>query len=95
MSRMTGMSDWLMYSVLPEDHRSLGNKAELAALSRTIEHPKAIGLDAQQIKEAASLDDGIAEFCRFYLERREYEIERTDDERKRKKLHDEFTPSLK
>lgn len=77
-----------------EDHRSLGSKSGLAALPRTIEQPKAIGLDTKRIKEAASLDEGIAEFCRFYLERREYEIERTADERKRKKLHDEFTPSL-
>jgi hypothetical protein len=43
----------------------------------------------------AALDDAIAEFSRFYLERREQEIKSAgDDERKRHKLHDEFTPRL-
>src|SRR5258708_6131514 len=40
------------------------------------------------------LDEGISEFSRFYLERREYETKRAGDERKRKKLQDEFTPRL-
>jgi hypothetical protein len=44
---------------------------------------------------AASLDDAISEFSRFYLERRELEMRAAgEDERKRKKLQDEFTPRL-
>jgi hypothetical protein len=53
------------------------------------------GLDVQKLTEAASLDEAISEFCRFYLERREQETQAAGaDQRKRIKLHDEFTPRL-
>ena len=41
------------------------------------------------------MDDALSEFARFYLERREQEARAAGgDERKRKKLQDEFTPRL-
>jgi hypothetical protein len=53
------------------------------------------GLDVQKLADAASLDEAISEFLRFYLERREQETQAAGtDQRKRAKLHDEFTPRL-
>src|SRR5262249_19832186 len=44
---------------------------------------------------AAARDSGIAEFRRFYIERREEEMKAAaGDARKRKKLEDDFTPRL-
>jgi hypothetical protein len=48
----------------------------------------------EKLQTAASGDEHISEFCRFYLERREQETKSSKDERKRKKLQDEFTPRL-
>jgi hypothetical protein len=79
---------------LAEDHRSTASRSNLDLLPRTIEKPEALGIDIDKLKSAARLDDGIAEFSRFYLERREYETQRTGDERKLKKLNDEFTPRV-
>jgi superfamily II DNA or RNA helicase len=78
----------------PEDHRATSGRSGLDALPRTIEKPETIGIKLEKLKNAASLDEGISEFSRFYLERREYETQRTEDERKRRKLQDEFTPNL-
>jgi hypothetical protein len=63
--------------------------------AKTIQDPKVVGIDTEKLGSAAALDDAIAEFSRFYLERREQEINSAgDDERKRRKLRDEFTPRL-
>jgi hypothetical protein len=60
-----------------------------------IERPIEVGVDSLKLAEAASRDDAISEFCRFYLERRDEETRAAGgDERKRKKLMDEFTPRL-
>jgi hypothetical protein len=82
-------------SCSPEDHRAATGRSALDSLSKTIERPETIGLDVEKLKEAARLDDGISEFSRFYLERREQETKAAgEDDRKRKKLQDEFTPRL-
>lgn len=78
----------------PGDHRITTGKPGLAPVPRTIEKPETLGIDIEKLKTSAIVDEGIAEFCRFYLERRQLEIERTGDERKRLKLEDEFTPNL-
>jgi hypothetical protein len=40
-------------------------------------------------------DEGVTEFCRFYVDRRKQELTATgDDLRKRKKVEDDFTPRL-
>jgi hypothetical protein len=78
-----------------EDHRSTANRSALGAIAKTIQDPKVVGIDTEKLGSAAALDDAIAEFSRFYLERREQEINSAgDDERKRRKLRDEFTPRL-
>ena len=79
----------------PTDHRKSNGRAGLAPLGKVIDDPETLGIDADKLLEAARLDEGIAEFSRFYLERREQEIKAAGgDERKRKKLYDEFTPNI-
>jgi hypothetical protein len=64
-------------------------------LPRTIESPATLGLDADNLMVAAKQDEAIAEFSRFYLERRAQEIEAAGtDMRKRNKLEDDFTPRI-
>jgi superfamily II DNA or RNA helicase len=80
-------------SCLPEEHTYKDGRPALRALAPTITDVIEIGLNMNKVSDAASLDEGIAEFCRFYLERREQEVRCAgDDERKKRKLYDEFTP---
>src|SRR5438034_1041553 len=45
--------------------------------------------------QKATKDEGVAEFCRFYIDRRKQELTATGaDPRKRKKIEDDFTPRL-
>lgn len=54
-----------------------------------------LGLDAREVVTAAARDPAIAEFSRFYLERRAQEVAAAgEDARKRKKMEDDFTPNL-
>ncbi len=82
-------------SCAPEEHRSAADRSALAPLTKTIEDPVALGLDIAKLTDAVSFDEAVSEFSRFYLERREQEVRAAEgDERKRKKLQDEFTPRL-
>jgi hypothetical protein len=59
-----------------------------------IRDPLVTGLDADEVGRAALRDPDVQEFTRFYLERRSQEIGYAGgDERRRKKLEDEFTPT--
>ena len=70
-------------------------RSGLLALAPTLEDPKSLGLQPEHLSDAAKLDPGISEFCRFYLERRQLETQAAGgDERKRVKLEDDFTPRL-
>lgn len=76
-----------------EDHRRADGRALLEPLGPSIDKLESIGVDLEKISDAAALDEHISEFSRFYLERREQEIAAAGkDERKRKKLSDDFTP---
>jgi len=78
-----------------EDHKGAGSRSALEPLGATIEEPLSLGLDLQKLTKAAQDDEAISEFCRFYLERRGEELKSAGaDERKRKKLEDDFTPRL-
>jgi predicted RecB family nuclease len=67
----------------------------LEPLAHTIQHPSSVGIDPEQLVRTARRDEAVSEFCRFYLERRAQELEAAgDDQRKRKKLEEEFTPRL-
>src|SRR5215472_11922075 len=74
-----------------EDHLGAADRSALGPITKVIQDPKAVGIDAEELSSTAALDDAIAEFSRFYLERREQEIRSAgDDERKRQKLRDEI-----
>jgi hypothetical protein len=77
------------------EHRGGAGPYVLAPLAKTIENPATLGLDIEKLITVASQDEAISEFSRFYLERREQETQAAaGDERKRKRLYDEFTPRL-
>jgi hypothetical protein len=77
----------------PNQHIYKNGRPALRALQLSISDAREIGVDLERLAEAASLDEAISEFSRFYLERRELEVGCAgNDERKRRKLYDEFTP---
>jgi superfamily II DNA or RNA helicase len=64
-------------------------------ISDPLKNPDAVGLDAAALMQKAIQDQGIAEFCRFYLERRTQELQAAGtDPRRRKKIEDDFTPQM-
>jgi hypothetical protein len=78
------------------DHQqtSDGNTG-LSPVERIVRDPKTLGIDTAKLIESGERDEAIAEFCRFYEERRQLEVEAAGgDVRKRKKLNDDFTPRL-
>ncbi|MCA0245785.1 MAG: DEAD/DEAH box helicase [Proteobacteria bacterium] len=77
------------------NHSVVSGRGGLVPLPATIDNPSALGLQVERLTDAAELDPNIAEFSRFYLERRNQEVQAAaGDERKRMKLEDEFTPRL-
>lgn len=67
----------------------------LEPLSSSIKDIADLDLKPSDLYAAAREDEAIAEFCRFYLERKDHEVQAAgENERKRKKLEDEFTPRL-
>lgn len=76
-------------------HRSSVGRSGLFPLAPTLDNPSNLGINLEHLSESAQRDPGISEFCRFYLERRKIETQAAgDDERKRRKLEDDFTPRL-
>jgi hypothetical protein len=60
-----------------------------------LKNPEAAGLAPTVLLQKALQDEGVAEFCRFYLDRRKQELEAAGtDPRKRKKIEEDFTPQL-
>ena len=79
----------------PGEHRAHAVRSGLYKLTDVIENAKYLGIDTERLADVASRDPGIAEFRRFYIERRAQEMSAAgDDARKRKKLEDDFTPRL-
>jgi hypothetical protein len=69
--------------------------AGASPISDPLKNPEAVGLASAILIEKAMQDEGVAEFCRFYLDRREQELQAAGtDARKRKKIQDDFTPQL-
>lgn len=72
----------------------ISERTQVDALER-ISDIASIGVEAKPLTVLALQDQGIGEFCRFYTERRAEECAGAgSDERKRKKLEDEFTPRV-
>ena len=77
------------------EHYADADASAVGPLPSVLDSPSVVGLSIEQVANAAVLDPAIAEFSRFYLERRAQEVRAAgEDERKRKKLEDEFTPRL-
>jgi superfamily II DNA or RNA helicase len=79
----------------PGEHRAHTVRSGIYKLTPVIENASYVGVDSDLLADAAQRDPAIAEFCRFYMERRAQEVQAAGaDARKRKKLEDEFTPRL-
>ncbi|WP_407180419.1 helicase-related protein [Bradyrhizobium sp. STM 3562] len=79
----------------PGEHKAHAVRSGLYKLADTIENAQHLGIDTERLADAAGRDQGISEFCRFYLERRVQEtVAAGDDARRRKKMEDDFTPRL-
>ncbi len=82
-------------SCAPTEHNAQADRSWIGRLSSTIENPSVLGINIERVAEAAVLDGAISEFSRFYLERRAQEVQAAGgDERKKKRLMDEFTPRI-
>jgi len=69
--------------------------AYLGPVSETLTDLASLGVSSDSLVEDARDDRGIAEFCRFYGERRSQEVACAGaDTRKAKKIEDEFTPRV-
>ena len=78
-----------------DHHRATQGDSGLTPVERILRDPTVLGLDLAKLGEAGERDDAIAEFSRFYEDRREEEIRAAGgDARKRQKLQDDFTPRL-
>jgi len=67
----------------------------LGAIPDLLEDPEAVGVNMPSVVEVAHRDPNVAEFRRFYLDRRAQEMASArEDVRKQKKLEDEFTPQI-
>jgi superfamily II DNA or RNA helicase len=65
------------------------------AVEKYLNDPSTLGLPADYLKKKALDDDGVFEFCRFYLERLESEIKSAgDDFARKKRIEDDFTPRV-
>jgi superfamily II DNA or RNA helicase len=77
----------------PSHHVYRNGRLALRSLQPTLSKLSEVGINLEKLADAANADEAISEFSRFYLERREHEVNCAgSDERKRRKLHDEFTP---
>lgn len=85
----------LRVSCDPSEHRIASNKEGLGRLGPEIEDPHTVGIRPELLGTSVEEDPSIAEFLRFYTERRTQELAGAgDDEGKRKRLEADFTPQL-
>lgn len=77
------------------DHANAAPSKSVERIPDVMREPLLTGLDVGAIARAASQDADVQEFTRFYLERRSQEVASAgNDERRRKKLEDDFTPRV-
>ncbi|MBY0612143.1 MAG: DEAD/DEAH box helicase [Beijerinckiaceae bacterium] len=79
-----------------QDHQTYKSGPEfITPVADLIQDIGTLGIDPEKLRTAGESDMAIAEFSRFYLERGAIEVEAAGtDDRKRKKLEDDFTPRL-
>jgi Helicase conserved C-terminal domain len=56
------------------EHKAHAVRSGLYKLSDVVENAHYLGIDNERLADAAERDPGIAEFCRFYIERRAQEM---------------------
>lgn len=79
----------------PEEHFNDTDSQGIDPVGDFIENPELVGAVTSLLSGKSMADSGIAEFCRFYTERLKHEIGSAgDDNRKQKKLEDDFTPRV-
>lgn len=77
------------------DHRSAPHANAVRPVGSVLEDLGEIGVDIERVRTTAQSDPAIQEFRRFYIERRTLEMQSAgNDERRRKRLEDDFTPLL-
>lgn len=82
-------------NIPPDEHWVSAGLTGASPISDPLKTPEAVGINSASLVEKAAQDPGVSEFCRFYLDRRTQELASTGtDPRKRKKVEDDFTPSL-
>jgi hypothetical protein len=82
-------------NIPPDEHWVSAGLTGASPISDPLKTPEAVGINSASLVEKAAQDPGVSEFCRFYLGRRTQELASTGtDPRKRKKVEDDFTPSL-
>ncbi len=83
-------------SCSPDEHNNIqAERLGFRRLPDEIENPSVLGINLDKLEQAAEQDEAISEFSCFYLERQVQEMRAAgDDERKRKKLENDFTPRL-
>lgn len=82
-------------NIPPDEHWVSGGLTGASPISDPLKTPEAVGINGASVVENATQDPGVAEFCRFYLDRRTQELAAAGaDARKRKKVEDDFTPRL-
>ena len=75
--------------------RSASGSRWISAVPPVIDNLEETGVGLHDLQEAAKQDPALAEFCRFYLERRDAEVRAAgEDKRKAARLAEEFTPNL-
>lgn len=78
-----------------DHHRTSNGEAGLRPVDRIVRDPASVGVDIAKLADGSERDDAIAEFRRFYEERRDAEVAAAgSDARKRQKLRDDFTPRV-
>jgi superfamily II DNA or RNA helicase len=81
--------------ISPGEHWIPAGITGASPLVDPLKNPEAAGLAPAVLLQKALQDVGVAEFCRFYLDRRKQELEAAGtDPRKRKKIEEDFTPQL-
>jgi hypothetical protein len=64
-------------------------------ISDPLNQAESVGLDPSLVLQKAMQDEGVTEFCRFYIDRRRQELAAAgSDPRRQKKIDDDFTPRL-
>src|ERR1017187_9273505 len=64
-------------------------------ISDPLNKAESVGLDPSLVLQKAMQDEGVTEFCRFYIDRRRHELAAAgSDPRKQRKIEDDFTPRL-